>query len=489
MSGSARVIYIISDLHLGGAAELPSRDQRERSPGKRSERGFRICTHESELAEFVHSLAELPRPGVELVINGDMVDFLAERSEANPPGWSAFHYPEQNAVHTLDVIAGRTQIVFDAIKAFVRRGHRLVILPGNHDIELHLPAVRRRLRHHVGADGPADYEFIGHGEAYRVGDVLIEHGNRVDEMNFVDHQALRHLCGLVSRGMAVHKEFLFEPPAGSKLVADVINDLKGTYSFIDLLKPEAEAAFPVILALEPSRRWQLLEIASLLREGRKRRREQLKLWRSTISARTDLPADPEAAEPLLDPLEEIMLRTVGRRDFGAARTDSGAVQNISLLGKARSFVSLLLADRDETWESRLSNLIDALRAFQHTNSFDTSVETEQAYFVEARDLAYGPVRHVIFGHTHLAKKVPLPNGGFYFNSGTWADLLELPPAILDPTRTFTPLGDLEQFMLELIDNDFSRHVLFRPTYVRIEQDDEGRSVAHELCAYSNEKLI
>ncbi len=124
---------------------------------------------------------------VELVINGDVVDFLAERVSERSPDWSAFHYPEQRAMDRLDCIVKRSSLVFQALTGFLAKGNRLVVLPGNHDIELNLPAVRRRFREHVGAGAAADFEFITQGEAYRVGDVLIEHGNRVDEMNFVDY--------------------------------------------------------------------------------------------------------------------------------------------------------------------------------------------------------------------------------------------------------------------------------------------------------------
>ena len=150
MSSITRVIYVISDLHLGGAAD----------PGKR---GFRICTHEVELAAFVHSLTLLNNnsPRIELVINGDMVDFLAERTTEINSKWSAFHYPENNAIQILDRIVQRSALVFEALQRFLARGHRLVILPGNHDIELNLPAVRNRLREHVGAKYGGDYEFIG----------------------------------------------------------------------------------------------------------------------------------------------------------------------------------------------------------------------------------------------------------------------------------------------------------------------------------------
>ncbi len=468
MASTSKSIYVISDLHLGG----------ESAPDTR---GFRICTQEPHLAAFIHSLAESPEPSVELVINGDSVDFLAERPVGAPNGWKPFHYPEEHAVQLLDRIATRSAAVFDALRHFLRIGRRLVILPGNHDIELHLPQVRARLRHHVGADGPADYEFIPHGEAYRVGDVLIEHGNRIDDMNFVDHNQLRILCGLLSRGEPVPQNFLFRPPAGSELVAGLLNDLKKTYSFIDLLKPEKEAAFPVLLALEPGRRADLLKVASALADSKARRLQQRTRYKTNISALSAAAPSPSAANAL----EESLLRTVKRANFGLPAS-TAATKQISARGTLRSFVDLLRGKRDETWEQRQMDLLDALRAFHHRDAFDRSTETEEIYQKEADRLAYGPIRHVVFGHTHLAKKVELAGGRYYFNSGTWADTLPLPSAILDQTREYAPLAELEALMKNLVSQNYSDYELFQPTYIHFQQDRDGHSISQDLCDYNQE---
>src|SRR5690348_14500830 len=64
-----RRVYVISDLHLGGAPD-----------GRANGRGFRIFTRTPELVSFIDAVARRPAgdPRVELVINGDFVDFLAE---------------------------------------------------------------------------------------------------------------------------------------------------------------------------------------------------------------------------------------------------------------------------------------------------------------------------------------------------------------------------------------------------------------------------
>ena len=58
----------------------------------------------------------------------------------------------------------------------LERGHRLTILLGNHDVELAMPWCGVNLESILRVEGRHDYHFIGNGEAYIVGDALIEHG-------------------------------------------------------------------------------------------------------------------------------------------------------------------------------------------------------------------------------------------------------------------------------------------------------------------------
>jgi len=96
-------------------------------------------------------------------------------------------------------------------------------------------------------------------------------------------------------------------------VAAVINDIKRTYRFIDLLKPEKEAAIPVILALEPGRRSALMQIADMYLEARLRRKVQLQEFSTNITALPEQEAAPPVSQT--DELQQILMRTVGRTDF------------------------------------------------------------------------------------------------------------------------------------------------------------------------------
>src|ERR1700704_4842229 len=95
---SAHHVYVISDLHLGGApqrGDVPS---------------FQMCPPESRrrLARFIHQIrqpspARAERDSVELVINGDLVDFLAEKPfEPFTPSGSAAADKLRSIIRTVD---------------------------------------------------------------------------------------------------------------------------------------------------------------------------------------------------------------------------------------------------------------------------------------------------------------------------------------------------------------------------------------------------
>ena len=87
---SARRAYVISDLHLGG------------SYGDTTIRTIANCASFSTsvriLTEWVDELTRLPTddPQIESVINGDLVDFLAE-GEGSPLAWQIFESNGSNA--------------------------------------------------------------------------------------------------------------------------------------------------------------------------------------------------------------------------------------------------------------------------------------------------------------------------------------------------------------------------------------------------------
>src|SRR5205823_11965542 len=172
-----------------------------------------------------------------LVINGDFVDFLAERPSR--------HFDAGGAVKKLARIAADPAFaaVFDALRRFIAvPRHRLAIVLGNHDVELALPWVRQALQTLLcGADeasaGRILWSLDGEGVLLRIGSdagprVLCVHGNEVDGWNVVDHETLRRMGRDGLRDQRVDEDYV--PNAGSRMVIEVMNDIKQRYPFVDL---------------------------------------------------------------------------------------------------------------------------------------------------------------------------------------------------------------------------------------------------------------
>lgn len=502
-NGVSRQVYIISDLHLGGVYS---------QGGGPEDRGFRICTQGEKVAELVEAIAAKPagEPRIELVINGDSVDFLAEREEA-APYWVPFTTDQQAAARKLEAIASRDRRLFAALGRLLENGHRLTILLGNHDIELALPQVRRKLKELIGVEGRHDYEFIHDGEAYAVGDVLIEHGNRYDSFNVVTHDALRRIRSLASRNQPVPAEYVFDPPAGSKMVSMVINPIKDAYRFVDLLKPETGAVVPILLALEPGYRSILSRVATLGMAARKHRLAAAALPSfggdissdvtpldgfgddmGGVSFGSDISSANRASD---DPLDKVLAEALGEspQAFLAGLEPEPASYAMAAIGEDIStfsgvdstlgLVKLLLSPGGGSVERRLPALLKALRALQTDQSFDPGIETAGEYLEAARDLAKGGFRCVVFGHTHLAKKIDLGGGAWYLNSGTWADLIQFPVEMLNGSEQ-EALGHVREFVDDMHHGRLKRWIRFKPTYVRIDLDGDDRMAAAELCEFT-----
>lgn len=469
-------LFVISDLHIGGALST-----------QQGERGFRINTHVIELAVFLRELAVRRRTlgsSIELVINGDFVDFLAEV----PPGdkqHSAFIGNATKAVATFDAITARDADLFDALAELVASGCSLTLLLGNHDVELSLPAVRRRLMSRLGIEANAGFRFIYDGEAYVVGDVLIEHGNRYDGWNVVDHDRLRRFRSESSRELAISSDAQFFAPAGSDLVQRVMNPIKQDYPFIDLLKPETGAALPLLLALEPG----LGSAANGV--------ESLRLLRDAEQHKPRAPARPARSGDIAGggtiayaALRKLLLEQLG--PAGADATMDLVIQAEQAQSQQRGQIasgafsralSFLRLRASPSYEQRLDVLLGALRALHDDTCFKRDKEGEACYFEAARALAAGPYSTIVFGHTHLAKQVTLPgSGAAYINTGTWADLMRVPESVLSGP-TWAAQAHLEAFASAVRERRYDEFLDWCPTFAHIQLDAEGHALAPALHDY------
>lgn len=190
-------LLIVSDLHLGG----PLRPAPTADPDGPLRVGFgalrEVVRLDHALARFVdHHREHRPRGGGRwtLVFNGDTVDFL--HMDLRPEGEDApapegdehlygLSFAADRAVWKLGVIAAYHRRTFAALARFVEAGHRVVLVVGNHDVDLWFADVRQAFVERVAAhaDDPA---VIRDGVRFEPwffferGRVYIEHGHRFD---------------------------------------------------------------------------------------------------------------------------------------------------------------------------------------------------------------------------------------------------------------------------------------------------------------------
>jgi UDP-2,3-diacylglucosamine pyrophosphatase LpxH len=454
-------LFVVSDLHLGGA------------PAREGKPSFQMCSPEGRdhLTKFIRYVADQRTKGdrdIHLIINGDIMDFLAEEK------FTPFTEDDQEARAKLENIIGNTGEIWDSLTYLLRKEAKLTLLLGNHDIELSLPAPRRLLLERLG---PGRLEFIYDNQAYAEGPVLIEHGNRYDSWNVVSHDGLREVRSAQSR-----KEIppSFKGPAGSHLVTKVMNGIKAKFPFVDLLKPEDAGLLPLLAVLDPP---SIDTITALL-----------PLWKKQAGIefddRTGRPTDlANIAGSVIDrdqALVELATRLAHgippRRDAadiaGPVDWIQGKIQDV------RSVAELWSLTQTKDKEDKLDRLYEALRARAERtwHTFDVAKE-DDVYIRPAEAAAANGFKVIVMGHTHLVKRVPLRNGGqaVYLNSGTWADLMRVPEMILKGEEK-AGKQQLAKFVEDLRANRLDTWRCQLATFARIDLD-AGRVESAQVYQY------
>jgi predicted phosphodiesterase len=334
--------------------------------------------------------------------------------------------------------------VFAALREFVgRAGRHLVIVLGNHDVELALPGPREWLTSWLAhgsleARGRIRWAVDGAGFACEVGgrSVLCLHGNEVDAWNVVDHRALLGVIRAIQRWVPVPT---WDANAGTRLVVSVMNDIKRRHPIIDFLKPERRAALPVILAIEPS---VVGSIGHALRLSSRKTVGGLKMTAGFLGSDPVAADDPPTGREAIDAL---------LRDFYEPAASSDLTARLirvrkSLGPDAQGQCAKEGAGGEEylgvgSWLSAKKGpelLRLALRLWlKGDRTFELHDEDDQFHEL---DRETGAVDFLVAGHTHLRRAIQRKrSSGVYFNTGTWIRLIRIPPSILDSQAQFESL--------------------------------------------------
>ena len=425
-------VFCLSDLHL--------------SLTGRRQLFFAGC----RLAEAIRNLGEPSgnEQRTALVINGDFVDFLALE------GASLFDRHNSPATLARIMDDSENQPVFDALAEFVRAGtgNILVIVVGNHDLELCLPTVQERLVRRLAAgsrDAGNRIRFVHDGTGFRcqVGgcSVLFMHGNEADPVNRVDHEALRQARFELTHGFS-HRSAI-QANLGTMLVTRVLHRIKKEYPFIDLLKPEVEDNLPLLDAVVD-------DLAGLLREGLATLgtyfQERMQ-WDPVPNAHLLKGGKDISASTLLEDDDELLLDVFsslrnGNNDHDLAALD--ALENEMLVFRSlklspwgdffirRLGARLLTAcgkrERAERARQRLLSLENKRHETFAMNGDDRVFQAVE----QGDELVSQEIRILVAGHTHLRRCRSLSGGRCYYNTGTWTPLVRLDRQLLEDKHAF-----------------------------------------------------
>lgn len=427
-----RTLYVISDLHLGGAV------------------GYQMCppAGQARLAEFVRGLVAKAAAGeqIHLLLNGDVVDFLAEEA------FASFTNDDKTATDKLAHVIDRTRPVWDALAAVATSGARLTLLLGNHDVELSFPGPRALLARTLGRQ----VEFIYDNEAFTDGEVIVEHGNRYDRWNVVSHDKLRATRSALSRREPAPTDYA--GPPGSQLVQKVMTPLKQIYPWIDLLKPEGEGMLPVLAAIKPS---AMAEIPKFLAQAFAA--QQIRFDDNGA------PVDPQNIAATTTAKSSLATSPAMREAMDIAGIVD--IQNIAAAPDTQDLITLLRGNASAgVHKVKIGLLTRGLRMYAEAsqNAFDTQQE-QPVYLTAARASAAKGFKVIVYGHTHLAKRIDLGDGAVYLNTGTWADLMQLPAGVFqgDTEAAGAQVGAFVDDLMAGRSDQWRRQV---PTFAKIEFD-------------------
>lgn len=439
-------VLAISDLHLGGDAPA-------------------MLGHPEALCGFLESIAAHPNKKdetIELVIHGDFVDFLAESP------WNEWTVDQQEAVAKLDQIFGREPQLVAALSRCIQRVDRFTLLLGNHDVELALPRVRDAMYRHLETDSH-HCNFLFNNEAYRRGQLLIEHGNRYDSWNRIDHDGLRQTVSALSRGEIPENDWLVACP-GSKLVVSAMNPLKAQYRFIDLLKPEDKLLAILLPQIAPSTRpilphlfrFAQLNGARFIERVLPRRGGRQFIAGQEDSPTAHLPREIAAAER--DELTRISAESQLIHPQSPFPAVAVGPEHSELVATGP-----LGGDALRKLQRKLRHKLCNDTTFKDDDKGEPGTAVRACYDAAEKIIHRDAARVVIMGHTHLRRSVCI-NDGYYLNTGTWADLIRIDEASLVDSEE--GLAALNRWWGLLVADD-PRVRFNEPTFADVRLRDDG----------------
>jgi UDP-2,3-diacylglucosamine pyrophosphatase LpxH len=387
-------VHVISDLHMGGVS------------------GFQILRETARLAAYIAWVGrQSPSGRVALVLNGDVFDSLAEEVSD--------YVAMTEAVRIVQRIVDDPAFsgVWQALAAFVGLpGRTLVFNIGNHDIEMAFATVQHFLLWRLCGDDAQKraavmFSTSGAGFSCEVGQarVYCTHGNEVDAWNFNRYEDLAKVSRCLNAGQTLAPD-AWHANAGTRMVKEVMNEIKKKYKWIDLLKPETRAALGTLAALDPSQVAKIPDLLSIVAEKT--------LAETQVEQRLAGGAESQVKPKFSETLA----------------ADLQAAKGLSELLIPRLSAGVSGFDKAEALRRALHDWLAGDRTFD--------LEFQDTAFLEVMKTVGEDIDFLVTGHTHFARAIALDKQRFYFNCGTWIRLLRFTETMLQDSRHFAPVYEL-----------------------------------------------
>ncbi len=382
---------ILSDVHLGNG------------------RGYDIYAGGAELPALLDRWAAR---GNTVIFNGDTFDYLMNEDPLRLKVSRAEDQTRQICRNP------ETSAVLRSVGKILAAGGEVVVRVGNHDIELALPEVQKILQQSLGQPRNIGSRLrFELGEEPRIATVngariLVAHGEHSDQWNRIDWKGLK-------KKPKLGRYTSFDYPAGSRLVKKLLNPLKRDFQmrFADLLKPDFQGAAMAAVAVNPTAVKLVAQGTSL--------RILWQLFRTADDAFTFADDEDDDGDlGLADAVDQ------------AGLTDDEIFALEELLDPEAMFD---FAEGDEDPHLKTAALKMARQGFQvyakaqarlAGDSGDRYFELQptDGEWTEAGRLASKyRAQAIVLGHTHSAR-FRQEGKLTYVNSGTWINLMQLPPA-------------------------------------------------------------
>jgi hypothetical protein len=227
-----------------------------------------------------------------------------------------------------------------------------------------------------------------------------------------------------------------------------MNEVKGRYAWIDLLKPENSAAIGVLLVLDPKQISKINRLGPIVGELATGRKEfDKRLSAGGFAQPEDTGGRVATAESFLGDnlMQGISGGTQSTDDLlrQAERTHKTGIPS-GTPAEGTLGTGQLIWDRLTGWLRNVSEVEALRRALKDwlANDKTFDVADQDSTFKDVTSSVGPDIQFVITGHTHLERAIPIGPNHFYFNTGTWIRLLRFTDAMLENEQSFKQVYDV-----------------------------------------------